>query len=131
MLKTLKIDKLIYKLNAFTMKKFIVLYHAPAHAMNQTDNMKPENQAKSMEAWMQWAKNCGDKIVDLGSPLINGQQLSSDVHSKNSDNNVVGYSILQTENMDEAKALLENHPFLGESADFSIEVHETMPLPGM
>lgn len=113
------------------MKKFIVLYHAPADAMNQTDNMKPENQAKSMEAWMQWAKDCGDKLFDLGSPLMNGQQLSSNVQGKKSDKNVVGYSILQTENMDEAKALLKDHPFLGESVDFSIEVYETMPLPGM
>lgn len=113
------------------MKKFIVLYHAPAEAMNQTANMKPENQAKSMDAWMQWVKNCGDKLIDLGSPLINGQHLGANTPSKNSNNNVVGYSILQTEDMDEAKALLQVHPFLSENPDFSIEVHEATPLPGM
>ncbi len=37
---------------------------------------------------------------------------------------------LQIANMDEAKALLERHPFLGENADFSIKVNETMRLPG-
>jgi hypothetical protein len=113
------------------MKKFIVLYHAPMDAMQQTANMKPEDQAKGMEAWMEWAKKCGDKLVDLGSPLMNGQQLTPDGKSKASDKNVAGYSILQAENMEEAKRLLQGHPHLGWNAACSIEVHETMPLPGM
>ena len=113
------------------MKKFIVLYHAPMDAMQQTANMKPEDQAKGMEAWMEWAKKCGDKLVDLGSPLMNGQQLTPDGKSKGSDKNVAGYSILQAENMDDAKKLFQGHPHLGWNAACSIEVHETMPLPGM
>ncbi len=113
------------------MKKFIVLYHAPADAMQQTASMTSEQQAKGMEAWMQWAKSCGNKLVDLGAPLANGQQLSPGGKSKRSDKNVAGFSILQAENMDEAKALLQGHPHLGWNAECSIEVHETMPLPGM
>src|SRR5687768_6529329 len=113
------------------MKKFIVLYHAPMDAMQQTADMNPEDQAKGMEAWMQWAKKCGDKLVDLGSPLMNGQQLSPDGQAKNSDKNVAGYSILQAENMEEAKALLKGHPHLTWNPACTIEVHEAMPLPGM
>jgi hypothetical protein len=113
------------------MKKFIVLYHAPADAMQQTANTSPEEQAKGMEVWMQWAKKCGDKLLDLGSPLMNGQQISPDGKNKTSDKNVVGYSILQAENMEDAKSLLQGHPHLGWNAACSIEVHETMPLPGM
>lgn len=113
------------------MKKFIVIYHAPIDAMQQTAKLSPEDQAKGMEAWMQWAKKCGNKLVDLGSPLMNGQQLSPDGKSKNSDKNVAGYSVLQAANMEEAKALLNGHPHLGWNAACSIEVHETMPLPGM
>ncbi len=113
------------------MKKFVVIYHAPADAMEQTANTSPEDQAKGMEQWMKWAQKCGDKLVDLGTPLINGQQLSPDGKSKNSNKNVAGYSILQAENMDEAKALLNDHPHLGWNAACSIEVHESMPLPGM
>jgi len=113
------------------MKKFIVLYHAPMEAMQQSANASPEEMAKGMEVWMQWAQKCGDKLVDLGSPLMNGQQISPDGKSKNSDKNVVGYSILQAENMEEAKSLLQGHPHLGWNASCAIEVHETMPLPGM
>ena len=112
------------------MKKFIVLYHAPLEATKQTANMKPEDQAKGMEAWMQWAKSCGDKLVDLGAPLVNGQALTPNGSSA-STKEVAGYSVLQAQDMDEAKALLKGHPHLGWNADCSIEVHETMPLPGM
>ncbi len=113
------------------MKKFIVLYHAPMDAMQQGANQSPEDMAKGMEGWMQWAQRCGDKLVDLGAPLANGQQLSPDGTSKNSDKNVVGYSILQAENIENAKKLLQGHPHLTWNAACSIEVHETIPLPGM
>jgi hypothetical protein len=113
------------------MKKFIVIYHAPVDAVKQTASASPEEQAKGMEGWMKWAEKCGNKLVDMGAPLMNGQQLNSNGQSKNSDKNVVGYSILQAENLDEAKNLLKGHPHLGWNADCAIEVHETMPLPGV
>lgn len=113
------------------MKKFIVIYHAPSDAMQQTAGMSKEDQAKGMEGWMQWAQKCGNQLVDMGSPLMNGQALAPDGKSKNSDKNVAGYSILQAESMEKAKALLQGHPHLAWNADCSIEVHETMPLPGM
>lgn len=113
------------------MKNFIVLYHAPADLMKQTANTTPEEQAKGMEAWMQWAQKCGDKLVDLGAPLMNGQRLGGNGQSQSSNKDVVGYSVLQAENMDDAKALLDGHPHMAWDAACSIEVHETMPLPGM
>ncbi|KPK28482.1 MAG: hypothetical protein AMJ61_02200 [Desulfobacterales bacterium SG8_35_2] len=113
------------------MKKFIVIYHAPNDAMEQTAGMSEEDQAKGMEAWMQWAKKCGDHLIDMGSPLMNGQVLIPNEQSKISNRNVAGYSILQAENMEKAKELLHGHPHLAWNADCSIEVHETMPLPGM
>jgi hypothetical protein len=99
--------------------------------MQETAKLSSEDQAKGMEAWMQWAQKCGNKLVDLGSPLMNGQQLSPDGKSKNSDKNVAGYSVLQAADLEEAKSLLSGHPHLGWNAACSIEVHETMPLPGM
>lgn len=113
------------------MKKFIVLYHAPADAMQQTANISPEDQAKGMEAWMTWAKKCGNKLVDLGAPLANGQSLNPGGKSKSSSKEVAGFSILQAESIEEAKQLLQGHPHLSWGASCSIEVHETMPIPGM
>ena len=113
------------------MKKFIVIYHTPADAQMETSKMSKEDQAKGMEMWMAWAKKCGNKLVDLGAPLMNGQQLIPGGKVKPSDKNVAGYSVLQAESMDDAKKLLQGHPHLGWNAACSIEVHETMPLPGM
>lgn len=112
------------------MKKFIVIYHAPAEAGMHTNEMTPEQQAKGMEAWMTWAQKCGDKLVDMGSPLANGQSLTP-AGSSASSKQVSGYSVLQANTMDEAKALLQGHPHLGWNAACSIEVHESMPIPGM
>ena len=112
------------------MKKFVVLYHAPATAMEQMmQNTTPEDAKKGMEGWMTWAQKCGEGLVDLGNPLAGGQRLSP-AGSTSSDKEVTGYSILQAENMDAAKALLQGHPHLGWNAECAIELHEVMPLPG-
>lgn len=113
------------------MKKFIVLYHAPMDAMQQMANVSKEEQAKGMEAWFAWSKKCGDKLVDLGAPLMGGQRVNPNGKSFASNKEVCGYSVLQAKDMDEAKALLQGHPHLGWNAACSIEVHEAMPLPGM
>ena len=113
------------------MKKFIVIYHAPDELMQQSQSASPKEQEKGMEAWMAWAEKCGDKLADLGAPLANGQRLQQGGKSANSDRNVVGYSVLQAENLEEAKKLLQDHPHLEWDGACSIEVHETLPLPGM
>ena len=112
------------------MKKFLVIYHSKADAKQQMLQSTPEERKKGMEAWMQWAKKCGDKLVDLGSPLGNGQKLSPS-GSTASNLNLAGYSVLQAENMEEAKKLLQGHPHLGWNAACTIEVYEAMPIPGM
>ena len=86
----------------------------------------PEDRQKGMELWMAWAAKCGDQLVDFGSPLGGGQRLSASGSSP-SDNDVTGYSILQAEDMDAAKALLQAHPHLEWAAGCDIEVYESMP----
>jgi hypothetical protein len=110
------------------MKKFIVIYNSPASAMEQMQKASPEDMKKGMEQWMAWAKKCGDGLVDMGTPLSGGQKISKSGSSP-SEKNVVGYSILQAENMEGAKALLEGHPHLEWANGCEIEVHESMPLP--
>jgi hypothetical protein len=112
------------------MKKFIVIYHAPMDVMQQTENNSPEAMKKGMEEWMKWAEKCGDKLVDMGKPLMGGVKLSPDGNSSPSEKQVCGYSLLQAENMDGAIALLQGHPHLNWNPACEIEVHETMPLPG-
>ena len=79
---------------------------------------------------MVWAEKCGDKLIDFGTPLSGGVKLSPGGNSTASDKDVLGYSILNAENIEEAQSLLEGHPHLKWNAACSIEVHESMPTPG-
>ncbi|MEX1002373.1 MAG: hypothetical protein WDZ35_09695 [Crocinitomicaceae bacterium] len=113
------------------MKKFLVTYHAPAEALKQTEQPSEEEMKEGMKPWMQWAEKCGDKLVDLGNPLVNGKNMKSDGKLKDSNRQVCGFSILQTENMDEARSLMDGHPHLMWRDDCEVEIHELMPLPGL
>ena len=114
------------------MKNFVVIYHAPTSVIEQMQSATPEEMQKGMEPWMQWVARCGDGLVDLGTPLSGGQKIRESGSSP-SDKNVVGYSILQADDMQGAKALLEGHPHLDPNLAWTsgceIEVHESMPLP--
>ena len=76
------------------MKKFLVIYHIPEDAAWQTKNATPEQMAEGMALWTTWADKCGDKLIDLGSPLANSQALGPNGESKKSTRDVAGYSIL-------------------------------------
>ena len=110
------------------MKKFVVIYHAPVSSFQQMADATPEQMQEGMKAWMEWAARCGEDLVDFGAPLAGGQKLSKS-GSSTSDKGVVGYSILQAENIEGAKGLLETHPHLEWADGCEIEVHETMAPP--
>ena len=110
------------------MKKYMVIYHAPMSAAEQMQSATPERMQEGMKAWMAWAEGCGDGLVDMGTPLGGGQKMTESGASP-SDKSVMGYSVLQAEDMEGAQALLKGHPHLGWNADCEIEVHESMPLP--
>ena len=110
------------------MKKFIVIYHAPAEAMAAMADATPEQKAEGMKPWMAWAEQCGSGLVDMGAPLMGGQLLSPDGSSSNSSREVTGYSILQAESMDAAKGMLQGHPHLAWTGGCAIEVHEAAPM---
>lgn len=113
-------------------KRFLVIYHVPADAMEQTANVSPEEQAAGMALWQAWAERCGLKLIDMGSPLMNGKSVNSKGDASPSTKEVAGYSLLQAEDWDEVMDLLEGHPHIsGWHPDATIEVHETMILPGM
>lgn len=111
------------------MKKFIVLYCAPAEWSKAKDTTQ-EDMKEGMAKWMEWAKKCKGGLVDMGTPLSNGRKVTKG-ESKPSDKGVVGYSILQAENIDEAVGMLKEHPHLEWAKGCEIEVHESLPTPGM
>jgi hypothetical protein len=113
-------------------KKFLIIYHAPIDAMVQTANASPEEMAKGMAMWKAWAKRAGSKLTDLGAPLVNGKRLHSNGSSAPSNRDVTGYSLLEADDWAELEDLLSGHPHIsGWHPGATIEVHETMLIPGM
>ena len=112
------------------MKKFIVIYRAPKSAVEAMSIRTPEEMKKGMEPWMEWARRCGSALVDLGTPLGNGMKITKD-GAMASDSDVNGYSILQAESMEEAKNMLLGHPHVMWAEGCSVEVFESLALPGM
>ena len=89
----------------------------------------PEDMKKGMEPWMAWAQKCGSGLVDMGTPLGNGQKVTkAGISPSNKD--VVGYSVLQAESMEEAVEMLKAHPHLDWVDSCEVEVHECLALPG-
>ncbi len=111
------------------MKKFLVLYSAPASAMEQMAKATPEQAKAGMELWMKWKSRNEKAIVDLGTPLGNGVAVQQGSASK-SKSNVAGFSIVQGESMDAIKRMLAEHPHL-HTPGGSIDVLEFLPMPGM
>ena len=52
------------------MKKFMVIYHAPADAFANMPEMTPEQVEAGMKLWNDWRESAGAAVVDFGSPLM-------------------------------------------------------------
>ncbi|MBT5954798.1 hypothetical protein HOG98_08760 [bacterium] len=111
------------------MNKYLVTYHAPAETMNDKSKMTQENMNKYMELWKIWTEKCGSALVDLGTPLGFGQNVVN-TGQEASNRNTCGFSILQAENMDSAKLLLEGHPHLAWDQTCDIQIYQQMQMPG-
>jgi hypothetical protein len=113
------------------MKKFAVLYVAPQSAQAQMAESSPEAAQEGMKAWMSWADRAGSGIVDMGSPLGEGREITATGTAEiGSAGHVGGYGILQAEDLAGAQALLDGHPHLM-MPGASIQVYEFLDLPGM
>jgi len=112
------------------MKKYIVLYHAPIGAWEQTGKASKEEMEEGMKQWMIWAEKCGDHLVDMGSPLTNAITLKPNGVFKDSTKMLAAYSIMQGENRDQVYELLKDHPHLVWDPECEIDLQECMPQPG-
>jgi hypothetical protein len=111
------------------MKKFLVLYKAPASAFEQMQKSTPEQQKAGMEAWMAWSRKAGSAIVDMGAPLGKSLRVTKGGASP-CTNDLGGFSILQAESKEALAEALKGHPHFM-MPDGSIEIVEYMPMPGM
>jgi hypothetical protein len=111
------------------MKKFLVLYKAPASSFQQMMKATPDQQKAGMEAWMAWSKKAHGTIVDMGGPLGKSLRVTP-AGASPTTNDLGGYSVLQGESKEALAEALKGHPHF-QTPDGTIEVVELMPIPGM
>jgi hypothetical protein len=111
------------------MKKFVVLYNAPQSAQAQMAESTPEAAQEGMKAWTAWAERAGEGIVDMGTPLGEGKEITANGTS-DTNTGLGGYTILQADDLAGAEALLDGHPHLM-MPGASIQVYESLDIPGM
>jgi hypothetical protein len=107
------------------MAKYLYLYRGPATPMDQ---FTPEQSAEQMEAWGQWIGRLGQALVDVGAPFGARSALADDGTSP-APGDLNGYSIVEADGVEAARALADKHPFLTEGKGrFSVEIFELVPM---
>lgn len=112
------------------MTQFMVLYRSPVSAREQLASATPEQQQAGMDAWLGWANENRDAIVELGRPVA-GSACVAPGSVSDSGSDVCGYSIVRAESVDDVTRMLAAHPHLHTAGGASIEVLEFVPIPGM
>jgi len=105
------------------MKKFLLIYHSPKEAMEKYTSMTEEDVKEVMAVWMRWKEEHGEAIVDFGNP-VGKQHVVSSTSSEEKGDDVTGYGIIQAENLEEAKKILENHPSLADNDGSTVSLYE-------
>lgn len=111
------------------MKKFLVLFSAPAETRAKMQSATPEEMQANMQPWMGWFGKVGDALVDRGMPLTNAMALTKE-GTEPGDPAYVAYDIVQAEDIDGALALMKDNPHLQREGG-RIEVHEMWDMNGM
>lgn len=110
------------------MAKFMMVYKGEATDMS---TMTEAEVSAVMAAWGVWIQNVGPALVDVGTPFGPGVSVV-DNGSTGTAVSLSGYSIVEADDMDGARALASNHPFLSEGkGNFAVDVYELMPVPMM
>jgi hypothetical protein len=96
------------------MKKFVIFHYGfetPTPAV--------------MEAWSKWFASLGDKMVDPGSPLGPGREISRSGTKELpvGKNSLTGYTVINAKSLDEAEKIAKACPMIT-----SVRVYEAMSM---
>ena len=94
------------------MSAYILLYRGPTSSVGA-----------SHEGWPEWFARLGDALLDLGSPMVNGDAVVADGTSR-AASDLNGYSLVRADDLDAVRALVRDHPFLRAGPENSIEIFE-------
>ena len=92
------------------MKKYLVLFRAPAASIALMMKATPEQQEAGMNIWMGWSKAAENAIIDMGSPLGKTLSLTTERAWMPTTNDLCGFQILEAESREALTEILKGHP---------------------
>ena len=116
------------------MSKYLVLYQSEAalSGVSVTEMLAkstPGQMAAGMAAWHAWHQKCGAAVIDLGAPLDNSTTVTGGAAAPGKTS-ITGYTMLQAGSMEEAVALMKDHPHFHMPGS-SVQILECVQMPGM
>jgi YCII-related domain len=107
------------------MAKFIYLYRGPATPMS---DLPPEQSAERMAAFRAWMEKVGGALVDVGSPFGSSTSVRDD-GTEGPAGDLIGYTIVEADDLAAAKAFTDGLPFLSNSdGKCTVEIFELLPM---
>jgi hypothetical protein len=104
------------------MSKFIYLYRGPA------PDLTPEQGADRMTAFGAWMDKLGAALVDVGSPFGSSASVCDD-GTEGPAGGLIGYSIVEADDLAAAKAFTDGLPFLANrDGTCAVEIFELLPM---
>jgi len=102
------------------MPKYLITYHG---GEGMPDD--PEQRQQAIAAFGAWAQGVGAAMVDPGAPLGEARAVSAaGVTAAPPSEPIAGYTVLQTDSLDDALGLVKDHPFVARGG--SLHVSETI-----
>src|ERR1700755_2855372 len=108
------------------MAQFMLLYRGDA---TPPDKMTAEQRHEVRVEWSDWVEKHRSALADVGSPLGHSVGVGGDGTDQKATS-LGGYSIVEADSLEAAKAFTDGHPFLvGAGADFAVDIYEMLPSP--
>jgi YCII-related domain len=104
------------------MAKFIYLYRGPR------PDLTPEQGADRMAAFAAWMEKLGPALLDVGSPFGASATVRDD-GTDGTAGNLIGYSIVEADDLGAAKGFTDGLPFLADrDGQSAVEIFELLPM---
>jgi YCII-related domain len=103
------------------MARFIYLYRGPI------PDLTPEQRAERIAAFAAWLEKVGPAIVDGGCPFGASASVRDD-GTEGTPGDLIGYTIIEADDLTAAKAFTDGLPFLSNSeGQCAVEIFELLP----
>ncbi|MBL1220255.1 hypothetical protein JET18_05365 [Chryseobacterium sp. L7] len=105
------------------MKKYLLLYRAANDAMEHPTEKTPQEQKEINDSWIAWVRKCGSQLTDPGQIFGRAFNITLDGFEP-VNSQIIGFSILQARDLEEAEELLHGNPHLGINKNHSFILYE-------